>query len=95
MGEGTILFGIICEVFIYLCDMRMLCLFACKKDPLPTPTINLIYNFIVVFTNLGSRDFHDLFNHYIFSFHKRYVYCKTGALDICVTFFQIFCATFS
>ena len=43
-----------------------------------------------VFKRLGSRGLHNLFNQYIFHFHKRYEYCKTGACDFCVNFPRYF-----
>ena len=42
------------------------------------------FSTIMFFKHLCSRDFQDLFNQYIFSSHKRYEYCKTGARNICV-----------
>ena len=43
---------------------------------------------IVFFKRSGGRGFHDLFNQYIFPFHKRYEYSKTGAYCISVNFFR-------
>ena len=45
---------------------------------------------IVILKRLDSRGFHDLFNQYIFSFHKRYEYYKTGAYDINANISRIF-----
>ena len=54
-----------------------------------------MYNMsIVFFKRLGNRGFHNPFNQYVFSFNKRYEYCKTGAYGICANF-PDFLATFS
>ena len=57
-------------------------------------TISKVRGPIVFFKRSGSRGFHDLIYQYLFYFHKRYEYCKTGELDICVSFSR-FLATFS
>ena len=41
---------------------------------------------IVHFKCLGSRRFHDLFNHYLFFFSKHNEYCKIKVKDIPVNF---------
>ena len=45
---------------------------------------------MVFFKLLRSPGFHELFYQYIFSFHKLYEYCKTGAYCICVNSSRFF-----